>query len=148
MKGPGFDVDFFMKEALKQAHQAYNEGEVPVGAVVVCNEQIIAKSYNMTEKLQDVTAHAEILAITSASQYLGSKYLTDCTIYVTLEPCIMCAGAIHWGQLHKIVYGANDEKRGYTNYSEKILHNKTKVVAGIRKEECGELMTKFFKDKR
>ncbi len=137
-----------MKEALKQARNAYDEGEIPVGAVVVCERQVIAKSYNMTEKLGDVTAHAEMLAITSAATNLGGKYLTGCTLYVTLEPCAMCAGAIHWAQAGRLVYGGKDEKRGFSNYSNKILHPKTKITAGIMENECSELIVKFFKDKR
>lgn len=143
-----FSDEYFMKEALKQARNAYDEGEIPVGAVVVCERQVIAKSYNMTEKLGDVTAHAEMLAITSAATNLGGKYLTGCTLYVTLEPCAMCAGAIHWAQAGRLVYGGKDEKRGFSNYSNKILHPKTKITAGIMENECSELIVKFFKDKR
>ena len=143
-----FNDEYFMREALRQARRAYDEDEIPVGAVVVCNNQIIARSYNMTEKLNDVTAHAEMLVITSAAEYLGGKYLIECSLYVTLEPCVMCAGATQWAQMGKIVYGAADEKRGFTNYSKNILHPKTKVVQGILTEECKELMVRFFEDKR
>ena len=143
-----FNDEYFMREALRQARQAYDEGEIPVGAVVVCNNQIIARSYNMTEKLNDVTAHAEMLVITSAAEHLGGKYLVDCSLYVTLEPCVMCAGATLWAQTGKIVYGAADEKRGFAKYSKNILHPKTKIVQGILAEECKELMVRFFEVKR
>ncbi len=143
-----FDDGFFMNEALKQARQAYDEDEIPVGAVVVSGEQIIAKAYNMTEKLVDVTAHAEMLAITSAVDNLGGKYLIDCTLYVTLEPCVMCAGALQWAQVGRLVFGAADEKRGFSIYSKKILHPKTKLASGIKEEECKELLVEFFKCKR
>ncbi len=143
-----FNDDYFMREALRQARQAYDEGEIPVGALIVCDGQIIARGYNMTEKLNDVTAHAEMLVITSAAEYLGGKYLVDCTLYVTIEPCVMCTGATQWSQIGKIVYGAADEKHGFTNYSKKILHPKTKVVSGIVEEECKNLMVRFFKTKR
>ncbi len=143
-----FDDEYFMREALKQARQAYAGDEIPVGAVIVCDGEIIARGYNMTEKLNDVTAHAEMLVITSAAEQLGGKYLVDCSLYVTLEPCVMCVGATQWAQIGKIVYGAKDEKRGFTNYSKKILHPKTKVVTGILEKECSELMVGFFKNKR
>ncbi len=143
-----FDDKYFMREALKQAQQAYNSNEVPIGAVIVCEEKIIAKSYNMTEKLNDVTAHAEILAITSAAQFLGSKYLTNCDLYVTIEPCPMCAGAAKWAQIKKIVFGAGDEKCGYNKFSSKIIPGKTKVVSGILEDECEKLMKDFFRTKR
>ena len=144
----GFDDEYFMNEALKQARQAYDEGEVPVGAVVVSREQIIAKAYNMTEKLADVTAHAEMLVITSAVEFLGGKYLSDCTLYVTLEPCVMCAGALQWAQVGGLIFGTADEKRGFSTYSKKILHPKTKLASGIKEEECKELIVEFFKSKR
>ena len=140
--------EHFMKQALKQAQLAAEQGEVPVGAVVVCQNQIIARGHNQTELLTDVTAHAEILCITSASDYLGSKYLPECTLYVTLEPCVMCAGAIHWAQLGRIVYGADDEKRGFMRYGKSLLHPGTTVEFGILHEECGELLKSFFKKKR
>lgn len=140
--------EFFMKEALKEARKAYEAKEVPVGAVVVANRQIIARAHNQTELLNDVTAHAEILAITSAANYLGSKYLQDCTLYVTLEPCVMCAGAIAWSQLGKLVYGAGDIKRGFTKHTEKILHPKTVLIKGIMQHEASLLLSEFFAEKR
>lgn len=142
------DDEYFMKLALKEAEQAYSEGEIPVGAVVVCHERIIARAHNLTETLNDVTAHAEMQAITAAAGVLGGKYLTDCTLYVTLEPCPMCAAGLAWAQLPQLVYGATDDKRGYTRFSPALLHTKTKVRGGILKDECASLMTRFFKDKR
>jgi len=142
------DDNYFMREALKEAHKAFDEDEVPVGAIVVCNQKIIARAYNMTEKLKDVTAHAEMLAYTAASEYLGGKYLEDCTLYVTLEPCAMCAGASYWERIGKIVFGASDPKRGYSSIGKNILHKKTKVVSGMMGEECSEILTLFFKKKR
>lgn len=143
-----FSDDYFMKEALKEAQKAFDEGEVPVGAIVVSKNRVIAKSHNLTEKLNDVTAHAEMQAITSAAEYLGGKYLNDCTLYVTLEPCPMCAGALRWAQLGKLVYGASDHQKGYTSISEKMLHPKTKVTAGTYEQECVRLITTFFEQKR
>jgi len=143
-----YDDNYFMRQALLQAQEAYEVGEIPVGAVVVANNRIIARAHNRTEKLQDVTAHAEIIALTAASEYLGSKYLTDCTLYVTLEPCIMCAGALAWAQLTRLVYGASDDKRGFMRYGKALLHPKTKVEYGILMEECAELMQQFFVRKR
>lgn len=137
-----------MKKAFALAEQAFDENEVPVGAVVVCKNQVIATGYNQTERLTDVTAHAEMIAITAAQEYLGAKYLTDCTLYVTLEPCVMCAGALHWSQISKVVYGASDEKRGYSRLAEKVLHPKTEVVNGIMAEECSEIVKRFFKKLR
>lgn len=137
-----------MQQALQEAQKAFDEDEIPVGAVVVCNNQIIAKGHNQTERLTDVTAHAEIVALTAASEYLGSKYLTDCTLYVTLEPCVMCAGALAWAQLGKLVYGAVDEKRGFMRYGTTVLHPKTQIAFGVRMEECGALMKHFFIKKR
>jgi len=134
-----------MQEALKEAQKALEIGEVPVGAVVVCQNKIIARAHNQTEKLTDATAHAEMLAITAASNYLGSKYLNECTLFVTLEPCNMCAGALHWVQLMKLVYGASDIQRGYSLSRSPILHNKTTVVQGVKKEECKILVDEFFK---
>ena len=136
--------DHFMKEAFKQAEIAFDEGEVPVGAVVVCNKRIIARAYNQVEKLKDATAHAEMLAITAAQNFLGAKYLQDCTLYVTLEPCVMCAGACFWNQVPKIVFGATDKKRGFSRISENILHPKTVVTKGILEQECKELIDRFF----
>ena len=141
--------EYFMQQAYQQALLAKDENEIPVGAVVVCDKKIIAKAYNQTEKLNDVTAHAEMLALTSAFNYFGAKYLPDCTIYVTLEPCVMCAGALFWSQIGRVVYGASDEKRGYTSIGlinkKQLLHPKTKVQHGVLAEQCGELVTDFFK---
>ena len=144
-----FSDEFFMREALKEANQAAEKDEVPVGAVVVIRNKIIARAHNSTEMLNDVTAHAEILAITAASNHLGSKYLTKCTIYVTLEPCTMCAGALFWSQIGNLVYGASDEKRGYALFAKhNALHPKTEVKTDLLKDECGEILTNFFKKKR
>jgi len=137
-----------MREAIKEALKAKELGEVPVGAVVVANQRIIARAHNQTEALTDVTAHAEILAITAAANHLGAKYLTDCTLYVTIEPCLMCAGALYWSQITKVVYGAGDEKRGFMRIGKECLHPKTKLSYGILEYECSELMTDFFKRKR
>jgi len=140
--------EHFMREALKEAQTAFDSDEVPVGAVIVCNNRIIARSHNMTEKLTDVTAHAEMLAFTSASNTIGGKYLDDCTLYVTLEPCVMCAGAAFWTHITKIVYGASDEKRGFKLISQSILHPKTVVVSGVLQHECTEILRQFFSKKR
>jgi tRNA(adenine34) deaminase len=140
--------EYFMREALKEAKKAFDLGEIPVGAVVVCKNKIIARSHNQTEQLTDATAHAEMIAVTSASNHLGSKYLDECTLYVTLEPCVMCAGALHWTQLQKLVYGASDIQRGYSLVSMPLLHPRTEVVKGVKKEECGELVIEFFKKLR
>lgn len=144
--------EYFMHQAYQQALTAQDEKEIPIGAVVVCDKKIIAKAYNQTEKLNDVTAHAEILALTSAFNYFGAKYLPDCTLYVTLEPCTMCAGALFWSQIGRVVYGAADKKRGYAlleeNNENKILHPKTKLTTGILAVECGELVSNFFKNLR
>lgn len=138
-----------MQEAIKEAKKAFAADEVPVGAVIVCNNKIIARAHNLTERLNDVTAHAEMQAITSASNFLNGKYLDGCTLYVTLEPCVMCAGAIAWAQFGKLVYGASDTKRGFNLLSEKkILHPKTDVISGILKEECALLIKTFFQQKR
>lgn len=137
-----------MKKAFSEALVAYDKGEVPVGAVVVSNKQIIARAHNLTETLIDVTAHAEMQAITAAANLLGGKYLNDCTLYVTLEPCVMCAGALGWSQIGKIVFGAYDEKRGYQKFASKAIHPKTVVVGGIFETECSELLQEFFKTKR
>lgn len=137
-----------MKQALLEAEKAYQLGEIPVGAIVVCKNNIIARAHNQTERLHDVTAHAEILAITAAAEYLGSKYLTDCTLFVTLEPCVMCAGALAWSQIPRIVYGAGDEKRGFMRFGKKLLHPKTKIEYGIEMEKCANLMTSFFQERR
>lgn len=143
-----FDDTYYMNLALKEAVRAGEEDEVPVGALVVCNDRIIGKGYNQTEKLKDVTAHAEMLAITAASNYLGSKFLEECTLYVTLEPCLMCASALKWARISKVVYGAKDPKAGYSLMQGKVLHPKTEVLQGVMGEECGLLLTEFFKEKR
>ncbi len=142
------DDTFYMKQALIEAEKASQRGEIPVGAVIVCRDRIIARSHNLTETLNDVTAHAEMQAITAAANYLGGKYLTDCTLYVTVEPCVMCAGAIAWSQMGRLVFGASDEKRGYQRYAPDALHPKTKVLQGIMAEGCALLMKEFFKKKR
>ncbi|NLO72209.1 MAG: nucleoside deaminase [Porphyromonadaceae bacterium] len=137
-----------MRQALNEAHKALEHDEVPVGAVIVCGERIIARGHNLTETLNDVTAHAEMQAITAGANFLGGKYLTDCTLFVTLEPCVMCAGALGWSQISKIVYGASDEKRGFTKFAPNAIHPKTEVVKGVLEEECGELVREFFRRKR
>ena len=138
----------YMQKALIEAKQAFEEGEVPVGAVIVCRDRIIARAHNLTERLTDVTAHAEMQAITAASNALGGKYLTDCTLYVTVEPCVMCAGALAWAQLSRIVYGASDPKRGFSVFAPNALHPRTEVTEGILAEECANLMKDFFQRKR
>lgn len=143
-----FSDEYFMKEALQEANKALYAKEVPIGAVIVSNNKIIARGHNLTETLNDSTAHAEMQAFTAATEYFGAKYLNDCVLYVTLEPCIMCAGAAYWSQIGKVVYGATDEKRGYKNLDVNILHSKTKVVTGIMEDECSNLILKFFKSKR
>ncbi len=137
-----------MREAYKQAETAFLDGEIPVGAVIVCNGKVIARAYNQCERLNDVTAHAEMLALTSAFNYLGSKYLDQCTLYTTLEPCIMCSGAVFWAKLQRIVYAVEDPKRGFSRISERILHPKTEVLSGILHEECKILLDEFFKKLR
>ena len=143
-----FDDTYFMKQALVQAKKAYDKDEVPVGAIIVCDNQIIARAHNYTEALNDVTAHAEMQAFTSASDFLGGKYLHECTLYVTLEPCVMCGGAAYWTQLKKVVYGAKDEKRGFSTLAQNILHPKTEIESGLLQEECAKLLFDFFKSKR
>ena len=143
-----FDEQYYMRAALQAAQQAAEEGEIPVGAVVVLDNRIIARAHNQTERLNDVTAHAEMLALTAAANYLGSKYLKDCTLYVTLEPCVMCAGALAWAQVGRVVYGASDEKRGFVRTSSAILHPKTTVAYGIMEAECAGLIHDFFERKR
>lgn len=138
----------YMTEALKEAHSALDEGEIPIGAVVVGGGRIIGKGHNMTERLHDPTAHAEMIAITAATEAMGGKYLTDCTLYVTVEPCPMCAAALAWAQVGKIVYGAIDPRKGYTLYSPSLLHPRTQVEAGVLADECGTLLTDFFASKR
>lgn len=137
-----------MNKALEEARRAFEADEIPVGAVVVCQDTIIAKAHNLTETLTDVTAHAEMQAITAASEYLGGKYLTDCTLYVTVEPCIMCAGALGWSQIRRVVFGARDDKRGYQRFAPEALHPRTEVTSGVLEDECAELMKSFFKRKR
>ena len=143
-----FSDEAFMKEALKEARKAYAANEVPVGAVIVSNNQIIARGHNLTERLNDVTAHAEMQAFTSAANFINGKYLKDCILYVTIEPCVMCAGAAYWTQITKIVYGARDELRGFSNLNASVLHPKTIVKSGVMAEECAVLMTDFFEKRR
>ncbi len=138
----------FMRMAMAEAEQAAAEGEIPVGAVIVCKGQVISRAHNLTETLHDVTAHAEMQAITSAADYLGGKYLQDCTLYVTLEPCIMCAGAIGWAQISRLVYGASDERRGFSTFAPKALHPRCEVVKGVFEEECKQMVVDFFRSRR
>lgn len=138
----------YMREALREAACAAAEDEVPIGAVVVCRGRVISKGHNMTERLNDPTAHAEMIAITAATEAVGGKYLNDCTLYVTVEPCPMCAGALAWSQIGRVVYGAADPKRGFSNFSPSLMHPKTEVVSGVLGEECGGLVTEFFRNKR
>ena len=142
-----FTDDYFMKKALQEAQMAFDKDEIPVGAIVVINNRVIAKSHNLTELLNDVTAHAEMQAITASAHFLGGKYLTNCTLYVTLEPCQMCAGALYWSQISKIVFGASDENRGFQKMGTQ-LHPKTQVISGVLEKECSDLMKAFFKNKR
>ena len=146
MENP-FTDEYFMKKALQEAEMAFEKDEIPVGAVIVVDNTVIARTHNLTELLHDVTAHAEMQAITSAANFLGGKYLKGCTLYVTLEPCQMCAGALYWSQISKIVFGATDEKRGYMTMRTQI-HPKTEVVSGVLEKECAALMTSFFQKKR
>jgi tRNA(adenine34) deaminase len=139
---------YFMRQALQEAQKAGERDEVPIGAVVVCQGRIIARGHNLTETLTDVTAHAEMQAITAAANFLGGKYLIDCTLYVTVEPCVMCAGALGWSQISRIVYGAADEKRGFARFAPQALHPKTEVLSGVLEEECSKLVKDFFKKKR
>jgi tRNA(adenine34) deaminase len=143
-----FSDEQFMREALKEARKAFDADEVPVGAVVVANNRVIARAHNLTERLNDVTAHAEMQAITAAANALGGKYLTDCTLYVTLEPCVMCAGALSWSQISRIVYGASDEKRGYARLNQPVMHPKTIVEHGLLADECAGIIKEFFQKKR
>lgn len=143
-----FDDVYFMKKAFAEAVQAFDAGEVPVGAVVVAKGKIIARAHNLTETLNDVTAHAEMQAITAAANLLGGKYLNDCTLYVTLEPCVMCAGALGWSQIGKVVFGAYDDKRGYRKFAANAMHPKTEIVGGVLDTECRELIQEFFRQKR
>lgn len=142
------DDSFYMRQALNEAVKAFEKGEIPIGAVVVCQNRIIARAHNLTETLNDVTAHAEMQAITAAANTLGGKYLNECTLYVTVEPCVMCAGAIAWAQMERLVFGADDEKRGYQRYAPQALHPKTVVVKGVMADECATLMKEFFQRKR
>jgi tRNA(adenine34) deaminase len=143
-----YNDEHFMRQALLEAKSAMERDEVPVGAVVVCKNQIIARTHNLTEMLTDFTAHAEMQAFTAASEYLGNKYLNECTLYVTLEPCVLCAGAAFWTRLGRLVYGASDERRGYNRLSEKVLHQVTQVKGGVLEKECGEIMKTYFQGKR
>ena len=138
----------YMFDALREAQRAAAEDEVPIGAVIVCQGRIIAKGHNMTERLNDPTAHAEMIAITAATEAVGGKYLNDCTLYVTVEPCPMCAGALAWSQIGKVVYGASDPKRGFSRFSPSLMHPKTEIVSGIMAEECGNIVSEFFQRKR
>lgn len=147
-QNPAAEDEHYMRLALNEAKKAFDADEIPIGALVVCKGKIIGKGHNLTEQLNDVTAHAEMQAFTAAAQTLGGKYLKDCTLYVTVEPCVMCAGASYWTQISKVVYGANEEKRGFTKLIQNILHPKTLVKGGVLSEECGALMTTFFQDKR
>ena len=142
------DDFFYMRQALEEAKKAFIEDEIPVGAVVECQGRIIARAHNLTERLTDVTAHAEMQAITAAAAHLGGKYLTECTLYVTVEPCVMCAGALGWSQIKRIVYGTADEKRGFRRFAPEALHPRTEVVAGVMEQECARLMKDFFQKKR
>ncbi len=143
-----FSDEYYMKKALDEARKAFEAGEIPVGCIVECERQIVARTHNLTQTLNDVTAHAEMQAITAAANMLGGKYLNNCTLYVTLEPCLMCAGALAWSQVHKIVYGASDPKQGYTLYNPNVLHPKTAVVSGVLSDESTELLKMFFAARR
>lgn len=143
-----YSDEYFMREALKEAQKAFELDEVPVGAIIVADNRIIARGHNLTEQLNDVTAHAEMQSITSAANYIGGKYLTDCTLYVTLEPCIMCAGALYWSHITKVVYGASDDKKGFSKITEPLLHPKTTVIKGILADDCSKLLKDFFQKKR
>jgi tRNA(adenine34) deaminase len=140
--------EHYMRQALQEAQKALSAGEVPIGAVIVCRGQIIARGHNLTERLHDVTAHAEMQAVTAAAEYLGGKYLPDCTLYVTVEPCIMCAGALGWAQISRVVFGTGDEKRGFRRFAPQALHPKCEVVSGVLEKECALLMKSFFQKKR
>ncbi|MBQ2224478.1 MAG: nucleoside deaminase [Prevotella sp.] len=140
--------ELYMRKALQEAELAYEEGEIPIGAVIVCQDRVISRAHNLTETLHDVTAHAEMQAITAAANQLGGKYLKDCTLYVTVEPCVMCAGALGWSQMSRVVYGASDEKRGYEKYAPHAMHPKCEVTRGVLEEECRSLMQKFFQERR
>ena len=143
-----YNDEYFMKQAYQEAMKAFEIGEVPVGAIVVCNNQIIARAHNLTQQLHDITAHAEMQAITAAANFIGAKYLVGCTLYVTLEPCVMCAGALYWSQIDKIVFAARDEKRGAGRIKEVLYHPKTLVQNGVLEEDCSELLKSFFQERR
>lgn len=143
-----YSDDYFMNEALKEARKAFDADEVPVGAVIVADKKIIARAHNFTERLIDVTAHAEMQAITAAANAIGGKYLNDCTLYVTLEPCLMCAGALQWSHITKIIYGASDEKKGFSKINQPVLHPKTTVIKGVLENECSKILKDFFQSKR
>lgn len=143
-----FDHAYFMKQALKEANFAYEKDEIPIGAVVVYKNQIIARAHNLTETLNDVTAHAEMQAFTAAADYIGGKYLVDCSLYVTVEPCVMCAGAAYWTQISSVIYGAGDSKRGFSQFGKQLMHPKAEIVGGVLEEECSQLMRDFFLGKR
>ena len=145
---PAMADEHFMRLALNEAKRAFDNDEIPIGAIIVCQGKIIGRGHNLTEQLSDVTAHAEMQAFTAAAQTLGGKYLRDCTLYVTIEPCVMCAGASYWTQISRIVYGAKEEKRGFTKIAQNLLHPKTVLKGGVLNEECGQLMTTFFQNKR
>jgi len=147
-KDPAKEDEYFMRIALQEAEKAFAAEEIPIGAVVVCKGRIVGRGYNLTEQLNDVTAHAEMQAFTAASQTLGGKYLKECTLYVTIEPCVMCAGAAYWTQIGRLVFGAKEEKRGFTTKSNSLLHPKTVMESGVLAKECAALMKKFFQDKR
>jgi tRNA(adenine34) deaminase len=147
-ENPGAEDEHFMRLALQEAQKAFNAEEIPIGAIVVCKGRIVGRGYNLTEQLNDVTAHAEMQAFTAASQTLGGKYLKECTLYVTIEPCVMCAGASYWTQIGKLVYGATEPKRGFTTKGAQLLHPKTILKGGVLATECAELMTRFFINKR
>jgi len=147
-KDPVKEDEYFMRIALQEAEKAFEAEEIPIGAVVVCKGRIVGRGYNLTEQLNDVTAHAEMQAFTAASQTLGGKYLKECTLYVTIEPCVMCAGAAYWTQIGRLVFGAKEEKRGFTTKSSNLLHPKTVMESGVLSEECAALMKRFFQDKR
>ena len=140
--------EYFMQQALDEAREAAEQGEVPIGAVVVCADRIVARAHNLTETLVDVTAHAEMQAITAAANYLGGKYLTDCTLYVTVEPCLMCAGALAWSQIARVVYGADDDKRGFHTFCTAPFHKRTQITSGVLADECAKLITDFFRSRR
>lgn len=143
-----YSDEYFMREALKEAQKAFDIDEVPVGAIIVADNKIIARGHNLTEQLNDVTAHAEMQSITSAANYIGGKYLNDCTLFVTLEPCVMCAGALYWSHITKVVYGASDEKKGFSKISEPLLHPKTIITRGVLADDCSKLLKDFFQKKR